>query len=180
MLYGIDSTGPRKVCCPPTRLLISCITSLARSVRSSTILLTKMAGMAISRARKLTTSSLIPMERDRSRIRALKGRAEVWLKDASSIRHCVQYHEVLYIVKYKSSWSDRLSHPLFQLALRLTPQCRVRPPDNNPSGCWEAVGGPACESCRRPARDASENVRGHAARFSSAGSAVQFRREAGD
>lgn len=51
----------------------------------------------------------------------------------------------------------------------------VHPQDSNPLGCWQAVGGRACESCPRLARDAVWNVPARAAASSSEESAAQLR-----
>src|ERR1035441_5493255 len=56
--------GPRKVCWPPTWLLISFVTSAARVVLSSTNPPTNSAGMGISRASPQTTMSFTPIDLD--------------------------------------------------------------------------------------------------------------------
>src|SRR5713101_811130 len=76
----MDNEGPRNVCWPPARPLISSITSLARLVRSSTMLLTKREGIVMSRASPQTRSSLSPMERDQFRIWTPNGKRESWFK----------------------------------------------------------------------------------------------------
>src|SRR5205823_10865657 len=56
--------GPRNVCCPPTWLEISLITSLALLLRSSTSPPTSRAGISINKARPQTTINFSPIERD--------------------------------------------------------------------------------------------------------------------
>src|SRR3984885_15401561 len=63
MVYGMASVGPRKVWWPPTWPLISCTTSAARLVLSSTNPPTKSACMVMKRASPHTTMSFMPMDR---------------------------------------------------------------------------------------------------------------------
>lgn len=118
-LYGIARVGPRKVCEPPTWLLISFVTSAARLVLSSTSPLTKKTGIVINRASMQTTMSFTPIDRDFIRICGLECNAGKSFICISSIVQIALQCKVKWQFFLGPGWRQTTYGDARQLVLRL-------------------------------------------------------------